>query len=256
MPTALIVEDEPEANKLLAMLVQLRGYQTESALDGAEAMDHVRSRIPDVIFLDLMLPDVDGYDVCRSLKSAGSTREIPVIIVTARITAGNRMESFCAGADDFVAKPYTPDEIFAALEQAQAWKRQVAEPRVEGEAMLDGRDQGETLRRLAGLRNMLLARGGMSRETVEEINQAIRAIWSSVDQWGHRGKLEQVASLKFVLTDESLTLTVLDEAGWLESRRSLFPDPVTELVPGGLFDQVIADLESRSLKLVKRLQPT
>ncbi len=73
MPTALIVEDEPEANKLLAMLVQLRGYQTESALDGAEAMDHLKKHVPDVIFLDLMLPDVDGYDVCRSLKSSGDT---------------------------------------------------------------------------------------------------------------------------------------------------------------------------------------
>lgn len=160
------------------------------------------------------------------------------------------------GADDFVAKPYTPDEIFQALEQAQAWKRQIGEPRVEGEAMLDGRDQGETLRRLAGLRNMLLARGGMSPETVEEINQAIKAIWASVDQWGQRGKLEQVASLRYVLTNESLALTVLDEGGWLESRSSVRPDPLAGLVPGGLFDQMIADQESRSLKLVKRLRPT
>ncbi len=119
MPTALIVEDEPEANKLLAMLVQLRGYQTESALDGAQAIDHVRKHVPDVIFLDLMLPDVDGYDICRSLKSSGETRGIPVIIVTARITAENRMESFRAGADDFIPKPYMPDQIFEALERAQ-----------------------------------------------------------------------------------------------------------------------------------------
>jgi CheY-like chemotaxis protein len=255
MPTALIVEDEPEANKLLAMLVQLRGYETLSALDGAQALDHVRRHIPDVIFLDLMLPDVNGYDVCRSLKSSGSTSQIPIIIVTARITAGNRMESFCAGADDYVAKPYTPDEIFAALEKAQAWKQQIAEPRVEGEAVLDGRDEGETLRRLAGLRNMLLARGEMSFETVEEISRAIRAIWTSVVLWGHRDKLEQVATLRYALTDECLTLLVLDEGGWLKSLRSLVPDLVPELVPDGLFDEVIVDQESRSLKLVKRLKP-
>ena len=112
MPTALIVEDEPEANKLLAMLVQLRGYQTESALDGAQAMDHLQNRVPDVIFLDLMLPDVDGYDICRTVKSSGNTSQVPVIIVTARITDENRIESFKAGADDFIPKPYTPDEIF------------------------------------------------------------------------------------------------------------------------------------------------
>ncbi len=74
MPTALIVEDEPEANKLLAMLVQLRGYQTESALDGAAAIDHLRKHVPDVIFLDLMLPDIDGYEICRTLKASGEHR--------------------------------------------------------------------------------------------------------------------------------------------------------------------------------------
>ena len=78
MPTsALIVEDEPEANKLLAMLVQLRGYQTESALDGAQALDHLRSRTPDVIFLDLMLPDVDGYDICRVIEIFGQHQPDP-----------------------------------------------------------------------------------------------------------------------------------------------------------------------------------
>ena len=105
MPTALIVEDEPEANKLLAMLVQLRGYHTESALDGAQAMDYLRKRVPDVVFLDLMLPDVDGYDICRFLKSSGNTSKVPVIIVTARITDLNRIESFRAGADPCSASP-------------------------------------------------------------------------------------------------------------------------------------------------------
>ncbi len=132
MPTALIVEDEREANKLLAMLVQLRGYQTESAFDGAEGLASARNHTPDVVFLDLMLPDLDGYDVCRSLRSSGSTRQIPVIIVTARMAAENRIASFGAGADDYVPKPYTPDQIYAALEYAENWKQQIAAPGSKG----------------------------------------------------------------------------------------------------------------------------
>ncbi len=119
MPTALIVEDEPEANKLLSMLVQLRGYRTESAYRGSEALDRLRNHVPDVVFLDLMLPDLDGYQVCRSLKSSGSTCLVPVVIVTARLAAENRIESFSVGADDFVPKPYTPDEIFHALDRSK-----------------------------------------------------------------------------------------------------------------------------------------
>ncbi len=254
MPTALIVEDEPEANKLLGMLVQLRGYETQSALDGAAALEHVRNGVPDVIFLDLMLPDADGYDVCRSLKSSGTTSQIPVIIVTARIAAENRIESFRAGADDFIPKPYTPDQIFAALEEAQGWRQQLAAPRAEGEAVLDGRDDGETLRRLAGLRNLLMARSGLGHEAIEEIARAIRAIWSSVEQWARRGGLEQVATLRYSLTDECLTLTVLDEGGWIDSLRQARPDPLAELVGGARFDEVVADSASQSLRLVKRFQ--
>lgn len=255
MPTALIVEDEPEANKLLAMLVQLRGYQTESALDGAQAMDHLRKRTPDVIFLDLMLPDIDGYDICRFLKSSGNTSQVPVIIVTARMTDANRIESFRAGADNFIPKPYTPDEIFEALEHAQAWKAQLESSRIDGEASLDGRDEGETLRSLARLRNALLSRSGLGAPTIEEICRAIQAIWTSARAWDRPGSSERTATLKYSLTEPSLSLTVDDESGWLLSRCQLEGGPTGGLVDGALFDDIVADPAARSLQMVKRFPP-
>ena len=177
MRTALIVEDEPEANKLLSMLVQLHGYATESAFTGSEALEKVRNHVPDVVFLDLMLPDLDGYEVCRALKSSGTTSQVPIVIVTARIAAENRIESFHAGADDYVPKPYTPDQIFEALDQSNARGRESTAPLIEGEVVLDGRDDGETLRRLARLRGLLLARSGLEPEAIES------------DQRGHQGDL-------------------------------------------------------------------
>src|ERR1700678_1973808 len=181
MPTALIVEDEPEANKLLSMLVQLQGYATESAFTGSEALEKVRERVPDVVFLDLMLPDLDGYEVCRALKSSSTTSQVPVVIVTARIASENRIESFYAGADDYVPKPYTPDQIFKALDESTALLREASGPRIEGEVVLDGRDNGETLRQLARLRGLLLARSGPDHDAIDRISAAIRAIWISVD---------------------------------------------------------------------------
>src|SRR5262245_34007871 len=181
MPTALIVEDEPEANKLLAMLLQLRGYRTESAYRGAEALDKIREHTPDVVFLDLMLPDMDGYQVCRSLKTPGGVIAVPVVIVTARLTAENRIESFAAGAHDYVPKPYTPAQIFEALEQSAAWKDLVDAPRLEGEVPLDARDDGETLRQLAHLRRLLLARCALESGDIDRICAAIWSLWSSID---------------------------------------------------------------------------
>jgi CheY-like chemotaxis protein len=253
MPTALIVEDEPEANKLLAMLLQLRGYRTESAYRGAEALTKIREHFPDVVFLDLMLPDMDGYDVCRSLKSSESISLVPVVIVTARLAAENRIESFEAGADDYIPKPYTPDQIFEALEHSSAWKDQVAAPRVEGEVPLDGRDDGEALRRLAQLRRLMQTRGGLGLDEIERISTVIKELWSSVDHWSRRHRLSRVATLAYSLTPEALTLTVHDEAGWLPAARELAPDSPAPSLAEARFDQVIADEANHSLKLVKRL---
>lgn len=115
MPRVLIVEDEPEANRLLCRLVQLKGCRTESALDGAAALEIALREPPDLIFLDLMLPDVDGLALCRRFKSLADTAKTPVVVVTARLSEENRAQSFAAGADVFISKPYLPDEIFQAL---------------------------------------------------------------------------------------------------------------------------------------------
>lgn len=248
MRTALIVEDEPEANKLLAMLLQLRGYRTESAFQGAEALEKIREHAPDVVFLDLMLPDMDGYQVCRSLKTPGGVIAIPVVIVTARLTSENRIESFAAGADDYVPKPYTPDQIFEALEQSAAWKDLLDAPRLDGEVPLDSRDDGETLRHLAHLRRLLQARCAMEPDGIDRISAAIRSLWACIDSWSRQRHIERVATLAYSLTPEGLTLTVRDEAGWL----SHAPSAMMGALAGGPFDELIRDEAGRTLTLVKR----
>ncbi len=252
MPTALIVEDEPEANKLLAMLLQLRGYRTVSAFGGEEALEKIREHAPDVVFLDLMLPDMNGYDVCRSLKTSGPANPIPVVIVTARLTAENRIESFEAGADDYIPKPYTPDQIFDSLEQSGAWRGQLDAPQVEGEVPLDLRDDGDTLRQLAQLRRLLQVRSGLDAGAIDQISATIKELWSSVNAWSRHRCLDQVATLAYSLTSESLSLTIRDEAGWLTASRGLEPDLVSRILAESPFDQVISDDAGRCLELVKR----
>jgi DNA-binding response OmpR family regulator len=251
MPTALIVEDEPQANKLLAMLLALRGYQTQSAFQGAEALEKTRSHLPDVVFLDLMLPDMHGYDVCRSIKASGSSALVPVVIVTARITAENRIASFGVGADDYIPKPYTPDQIFDALEQSQAWKDQFATPELSGQVPLDVRDDGETLRHLALLRRLMQARGCVGHEQAQRLSAAITALWSKVDAWSRGRSMDQVATLAYSLTPRSLTLTLHDEAGWLPESPELHPGRLAGSPIEAPFDQIIAEPAKQSLKLIK-----
>ena len=141
MPTALIVDDEPQANALIALLVETQGYSTCSAFDAAGAEQNVRTAQPDVVLLDLMLPDRSGLDVCRALTSAPETCHIPVVIVSARLADRNRTESYRAGAIEFVPKPFTPEQIFAALETAADWKAALEEPGSLGRIPLCGDDE-------------------------------------------------------------------------------------------------------------------
>jgi CheY-like chemotaxis protein len=254
MPTALVVEDEVEANKLLSVLLQLQGYKAESAYSGAEALEKVRQHVPNVIFLDLMLPDLDGHEVCRVLRSATATSGTPVIIVTARIAASNRVESFVAGADDYVPKPYTPDLIFEALAHAQAWAAGTELPLNARDAVLDGRDDGETLRCLAGLRRCLIDQLEPDSDAVTGIITGIKEIWLSVLEWSRRSGALQIATLSYSLTPDLLTVTIHDEGGWMDSAWPSVASRVLSAHGHERFDDMQADRAARCLKLFKRFK--
>ena len=123
MPTALIVDDEVKANDLLARILKLRGYSTRSEFTGETAIEAVESQPFDVVFLDLMLPDIDGYEVCRRIKERPESRGTPVVMVSAALADENRERGIEAGADGYIPKPYTPNQIFDALESADALRR-------------------------------------------------------------------------------------------------------------------------------------
>jgi CheY-like chemotaxis protein len=121
MPRALIVDDELDSARLLAAIVGLRQYETRLASTGQEAISAVATEPFDVILLDLMLPDLTGYEVARRLKSDRATASIPIVIVSARLAADNLPRGFLHGATDYVPKPFHPEWIFHALERARDW---------------------------------------------------------------------------------------------------------------------------------------
>ena len=105
--TLLVVDDEPEINKLVARIFEKRGYRVNTATDGAEALASVAKDRPDLIMLDLNLPKIDGWEVCRRLKGDPATRAIPIIMLTAAHANVDDAEiGLGLGADEYVAKPF------------------------------------------------------------------------------------------------------------------------------------------------------
>ncbi|MFD7921871.1 response regulator [Streptomyces sp. NPDC059740] len=115
MNRVLVVDDEPQIVRALVINLRARRYEVDAAADGATALQLAAARHPDVVVLDLGLPDMDGVDVIRGLR--GWTR-VPIIVLSARHTSDEKVEALDAGADDYVTKPFGMDELLARLRAA------------------------------------------------------------------------------------------------------------------------------------------
>lgn len=111
----LVVEDEPAQREVLSYNLEAEGYRVSYAINGEEALLLVSEDAPDIIVLDWMLPNVSGIEVCRQVKSRQETREIPVIMLSARSEESDKVRGLETGADDYVTKPYSVSELLARV---------------------------------------------------------------------------------------------------------------------------------------------
>lgn len=114
----LIVEDDEDIVELLEFNLKREGYRVETARNGEEGLNKARKITPDLILLDLMLPHVDGLDVCKILRAKETTRSIPVIMLTAKGEESDVVTGLEVGADDYVAKPFSPKVLIARIRAA------------------------------------------------------------------------------------------------------------------------------------------
>jgi two-component system response regulator ResD len=126
----LVVDDDSTISEVVARYLEGEGYAVDVALDGAEALERAKARYPDLVVLDLMLPRVDGLEVCRVLRTQGS---VPIIMLTAKGEEMDRLLGLNLGADDYVTKPFSPKELVARV---KAVLRRSLMPRTyEGETL-------------------------------------------------------------------------------------------------------------------------
>ena len=128
MTRVLVVEDDADIAQLLVHYLDKAGFSTEVVTNGRDALAVIAARPPDLLVLDLMLPQVDGLEVCRLTRSNEATAAIPIIMLTARAEESDRIVGLELGADDYLAKPFSPNELVARvralLRRANAHRRQ------------------------------------------------------------------------------------------------------------------------------------
>lgn len=139
-PTILVVEDEAPLLTLLRYNLERQGFRVEEAADGQEALLRVSEGRPDLVLLDWMLPSLSGLEVCRQLRRRPATRDLPIIMVTARTEDQDAVRALDTGADDYIAKPFTVEALLArirallrrsgpgSMREALVWREMVLDP--------------------------------------------------------------------------------------------------------------------------------
>lgn len=124
MKKVLIIDDEPNVRKVLKILLKSHNYDVITADDGDVGINTAKTEQPDVIVLDVVMPTLDGYSTCMLLKEDSQTREIPVIMLTARDSVKSKSCSESFGADHYLSKPYDSDELLELIDKFTSEKAQ------------------------------------------------------------------------------------------------------------------------------------
>jgi two-component system alkaline phosphatase synthesis response regulator PhoP len=145
----LVVEDEPDIRSLIVLHLEREGFRCRTAATGSEALRAVKRQPPDLVVLDLLLPELGGLEVCRRLRAERESSELPIIMLTARAEEVDRVVGLELGADDYVTKPFSPKELVARV---RAVLRRTRRPPAPAETVIGtlAIDRGRHTVRLAG----------------------------------------------------------------------------------------------------------
>ncbi|MGD0807394.1 MAG: response regulator, partial [Anaerolineales bacterium] len=120
----LVVDDDLDTLKLVGMMLQRQGYTIVAAINGTQALSKVPAEKPDLILLDVMMPDIDGFEVCRRIRSDPAFKTTPILMFTAKTQVDDKVQGFEAGADDYLPKPTHPAELLAHVKALLGRSRQ------------------------------------------------------------------------------------------------------------------------------------
>lgn len=211
MGTALIVEDHPDQAQLVARQLRLRNYEPVVAGTGETGLRLARQLHPDVIVLDLMLPDINGFDVCRRLRSDRETMLTPVVMLTALSDMDNRIQGFRVGANAYVTKPYGIDELLGAISRARDWRSELEEGDVQGEIHVELDSEITLLQELNDFLMHLCRSTPFAEEQVHQLRQAVMEMAQNAIEWGNRHQSDRLVNITYRVFDDRVEIVVRDQ---------------------------------------------
>src|ERR671932_852818 len=252
----LIVDDTPDNLRLLSSTLSERGGKGRSVINGAMALMGASAAPPDLIMLDIKMPDMDGYEVCTRLKADERTREIPVIFISALDEVLDKVKAFTSGGVDYIQKPYQVEEVLARIEnqltirrlqmQLQAQNRQLQQTQAE---LLQALDQERSLLRRIEEMAAIEERNRIAREIHDSLGHALTALNVQLQAVASLLTTDPAQAQSFLTQAQRLGKTAMQEVR--QSVRALRADEQTEQP----LEEAIADL-AEEFRQVTGITPT
>lgn len=210
MPRALVVEDERATGELLAEILRRRGFQPELLLEGKGAVDWARLHRPDLILLDLMLPDVDGYRICEALKLDRATNLIPILMVTARDRPQDRVEGMEVGANGYLVKPFSMEQLNNAIDLVLAWRADIERRGAEGEIQFRLQSDTRYVEQVNNLLASLFLYTGLNELQIRQLTLAIRELGLNAIEWGHQKQIDRIVTITYHIHADRIVIVIRD----------------------------------------------
>jgi two-component system, OmpR family, response regulator len=209
--TVLIIDDERDTNDILASLVQARGFEPIQVYSGAQALAAISEREPDLILLDLMLSDINGFELCDQLKRARGTNLIPIVMVTALHEEHHRAAGVRVGANGYLTKPFSPGELYELMDAALAWHEEHTKRGTTGEINFDIRSELNYLSQASDMLADLFAHTPLTDRHIKDLKQAVMEMGGNAIEWGHRKNADLVLRITYRIDPTSVTLIITDQ---------------------------------------------
>ncbi len=273
--TVLIIDDERDTNDILANLVQARGFEPIQVFSGEQALAAIAEQKPSLILLDLMLPDIDGFELCDRLKRARETNLIPIVMVTALHDAHHRATGVRVGANGYLTKPFTPSELHEMMDTALAWHEEHLKRGTTGEINFDVRSELTYLSQASDMLADLFAHTPLSDRHLKDLKQAVMEMGGNAIEWGHRKNADLVLRITYRIDPTAVTLIIKDQGPGFNPRNlphaASDDDPIGHIeirnelglreggfgimLARGLVDQFRYNREGNEVTLIKYFDP-
>ncbi len=207
---ALVVEDEKELGLLLGEHLRRWGFEPTVMHEGKAVITWVRQHQPTVILLDLMLPDADGFTICETLKLDRDTNLVPVIMVTALSGQEEKIKGLQVGANRYVTKPFSADELHKAIQDAIDRLEDLKRNGTEGEIQFKLLSDTHYLEELNHLLGSLFLFSGLNQQQVKQLTTAVRELGTNAIEWGHQKQSHRVVTVDYCIDPQKITITIKD----------------------------------------------